>query len=63
MTSKEILERIHESLLRYDENYDYHDVETIKQDLELLEVLKKENATLKIKVKSLEKMISKTSAN
>lgn len=63
MTSKEALERINEVLLRYDENYDYHDVETIKQDLEFLEVLKKENATLKIKVKSLEKMISKTSEN
>ena len=37
MTSKEALKRINNFLIRCDENYDYREVETIKQDLERLE--------------------------
>ena len=41
MTSKEELERLNEKLLRYDEHYDYADIEIIKQDLDRLEKLEK----------------------
>ena len=37
MTSKEALERLNEKLLRYDEHYDYADIELIKQDIDRLE--------------------------
>lgn len=47
MTSKEALERINNILLRYDEHYDYLDIEVIKQDLERLKELEKEYNTLK----------------
>ena len=48
MTSKEALERLNEKLLRYDEHYDYADIELIKQDLERFEQCKNENCDLQI---------------
>lgn len=41
ITGKEALERLNEKLLRYDEHYDYADIEIIKQDLDRLEKLEK----------------------
>ena len=53
MNSKEAIEKLNEKLLRYDEHYDYADIEIIKQDLDKLEKFAHENASLHTKCESL----------